>query len=60
MLNCISNFTEIFNNKNIFIGIMVGHVTPEAFDGGPIALLEEGDSITIDASTRQINIVSNI
>jgi dihydroxy-acid dehydratase len=30
-------------------GMVVGHVTPEAFTGGPIALIKEGDSITIDA-----------
>lgn len=30
-------------------GMVVGHVTPEAFEGGTIALVEEGDSITIDA-----------
>ena len=30
-------------------GMVVGHVTPEAFDGGVIALVQEGDSITIDA-----------
>jgi dihydroxy-acid dehydratase len=30
-------------------GMVVGHVTPEAFDGGVIALIKEGDSITIDA-----------
>ena len=30
-------------------GMVVGHVAPEAFVGGPIALIEEGDSITIDA-----------
>jgi dihydroxy-acid dehydratase len=29
-------------------GIMIGHVTPEAWDGGPIALLRDGDLITID------------
>ena len=29
--------------------IVVGHVAPEAYDGGNIALIEEGDSITIDA-----------
>jgi dihydroxy-acid dehydratase len=29
-------------------GMVVGHVTPEAFDGGTIALVEEGDRITID------------
>jgi dihydroxy-acid dehydratase len=30
-------------------GMVVGHVTPEAFVGGPIALVKEGDSVTIDA-----------
>jgi dihydroxy-acid dehydratase len=35
-------------------GMVVGHVTPEAFEGGPIALLREGDSITIDARKRLI------
>ena len=30
-------------------GMVVGHVAPEAFAGGTIALIEEGDSITIDA-----------
>jgi len=30
-------------------GMVVGHVAPEAFEGGPIALVKEGDSITIDA-----------
>jgi dihydroxy-acid dehydratase len=32
-------------------GFVVGHITPEAFDGGPIALVEDGDAITIDAET---------
>ena len=30
-------------------GMVVGHVSPEAFDGGTIALVQEGDSVTIDA-----------
>jgi dihydroxy-acid dehydratase len=33
-------------------GLVVGHVAPEAAVGGPIALLEEGDAITIDAERR--------
>ncbi|MEH1858533.1 MAG: dihydroxy-acid dehydratase [Nostoc sp.] len=39
-------------------GMVVGHVAPEAAIGGAIALVEEGDSITIDANSRllQINI----
>ncbi|TFB44032.1 dihydroxy-acid dehydratase [Pseudomonas sp. F01002] len=37
-------------------GFVVGHITPEAFDGGPIALIEDGDKITIDAETRQISV----
>ena len=37
-------------------GMVVGHVAPEAFVGGPIALIEEGDSITIDAHRQMIQI----
>lgn len=39
-------------------GMVVGHVSPEAFVGGVIALVKEGDSITIDASQRllQLNV----
>jgi dihydroxy-acid dehydratase len=37
-------------------GFVVGHVTPEAFEGGPIALLENGDRITIDAETREMSV----
>jgi len=37
-------------------GFVVGHITPEAFEGGPIALVENGDRITIDAETRQITV----
>ncbi len=35
-------------------GFVVGHVTPEAAEGGPIALVEDGDTITIDAEANQI------
>ncbi|MDX1977485.1 MAG: dihydroxy-acid dehydratase [Pseudanabaenaceae cyanobacterium bins.68] len=39
-------------------GMVVGHVAPEAFVGGAIALVQEGDSITIDAPARllQLNV----
>ena len=37
-------------------GMVVGHVAPEAFVGGTIALVKEGDSITIDASKRLIQL----
>ncbi len=37
-------------------GFVVGHVTPEAYLGGNIALIENGDQITIDAETREINV----
>ncbi len=37
-------------------GFLVGHVTPEAQDGGPIALVQNGDKITIDAETNRIDI----
>jgi dihydroxy-acid dehydratase len=37
-------------------GMVVGHVAPEAYAGGPIALVREGDSITIDAHKRLIQL----
>ena len=37
-------------------GFVVGHVTPEAFVGGPIALVKKGDVITIDARKRLIEL----
>ena len=37
-------------------GLMVGHVAPEAFVGGPIALVKNGDEITIDIETNAIDL----
>ncbi|MCC6711747.1 MAG: dihydroxy-acid dehydratase [Candidatus Dadabacteria bacterium] len=37
-------------------GFVVGHITPEAYDGGAIAVIKNGDTITIDATTREINL----
>ena len=37
-------------------GFVIGHVTPEAFEGGPIALVEDGDRITVDAEKREVNL----
>ncbi|MFZ4404648.1 MAG: dihydroxy-acid dehydratase [Pseudobdellovibrionaceae bacterium] len=37
-------------------GLVVGHVAPEAYDGGPIGLLKEGDSITISAEKKLIHV----
>ena len=37
-------------------GFIVGHMTPEAQVGGPIALLKDGDKITIDAEKNEINV----
>jgi dihydroxy-acid dehydratase len=37
-------------------GFIVGHVTPEAQDGGPIALVRDGDQITIDAQANRIDV----
>lgn len=38
-------------------GFIVGHVTPEAARGGPIALVREGDTVVIDAETNRIDMV---
>jgi dihydroxy-acid dehydratase len=37
-------------------GFIVGHVTPEAQEGGPIALLQDGDVVTIDASKNELSV----
>ena len=37
-------------------GFVIGHVTPEAFDGGPIALVEDGDEVTVNAETKEITL----
>ena len=37
-------------------GFIIGHVVPEAQDGGPIALVRDGDRITIDAVTNEIKV----
>src|SRR5213080_292200 len=37
-------------------GLVVGHVSPEAAVGGPIALVQEGDRITIDAERRRLDV----
>lgn len=38
-------------------GPVIGHCSPEAVDGGPIALVEEGDLIEIDVMARKLNII---
>lgn len=37
-------------------GFLVGHITPEAQEGGPIALVQNGDAITIDAVSNEITL----
>jgi dihydroxy-acid dehydratase len=37
-------------------GFMVGHIAPEAADGGPIALLRDGDTITLNVESRTLNV----
>jgi len=37
-------------------GFVVGHITPEAAVGGPLALVNNGDTITLDAATREIKL----
>lgn len=37
-------------------GFIIGHVVPEAQDGGPIAVVEDGDTVTIDDETHQITV----
>jgi len=37
-------------------GFIVGHVTPDAQEGGPIALLKDNDRVTIDASKNSLTV----
>jgi dihydroxy-acid dehydratase len=41
-------------------GFMVGHVAPEAAEGGPIALLRDGDRITLDVESRSIDVDADL
>ncbi len=40
-------------------GFVVGHITPEAIEGGPIAIVQDGDTITIDAQTHEVKLHLN-
>ncbi len=37
-------------------GFVVGHISPEAYEGGPLAIVKNGDKITIDAKKRELNL----
>jgi dihydroxy-acid dehydratase len=37
-------------------GPMIGHVAPEAFVGGPIAAVEDGDTVTVDIPNRELSV----
>jgi len=41
-------------------GFMVGHICPEAADGGPIALLQDGDRIRIDVAARTLDVLADL
>jgi len=41
-------------------GFMVGHLSPEAQVGGPIAFVQDGDSITLDVETRRIDVQADL
>jgi len=41
-------------------GLCIGHVSPEAAEGGPIGLLRDGDVITIDLAARSIEVVADL
>jgi len=41
-------------------GLMVGHIAPEAANGGPIALLRDGDIITLDVKARRLDVQANL
>jgi dihydroxy-acid dehydratase len=68
MLDPTSRITALCRQRGITIGLMtdarfsggsvglvIGHVAPEAFVGGPIALVEDGDTITVDLNSDAID-----
>ena len=70
LLDPTSRITALCRRKNITIalmtdarfsggsvGLVIGHVAPEAFLGGPIALIEDGDTIVVDLDTDRLECV---
>ena len=70
MLDSTSRITTLCREKNIVValmtdgrfsggsvGLVIGHVGPEAAMGGPIALIDEGDQIIVDLNKNEINCV---
>jgi dihydroxy-acid dehydratase len=68
MLDSTSRLTALCREKNIVVGLMtdgrfsggsvglvIGHVGPEAANGGPIGLVGEGDDITVDLNKNELN-----
>ncbi len=68
MLDPTSRITTLCRQKNITIalmtdarfsggsvGVVIGHITPEAYLGGPIALVEDSDTIVVDLNNNTIN-----
>ncbi|MEA2585689.1 MAG: dihydroxy-acid dehydratase [Thermomicrobiales bacterium] len=51
-------FFEVFASRfsGATKGLMVGHVAPEAFVGGPLAVVREGDTIVLDVDNRGLNV----
>lgn len=41
-------------------GLMIGHVSPEAARGGPIAVIQDGDLVTIDVPSRTVNVHADL
>ena len=41
-------------------GLMVGHITPEAIEGGPIALVRDGDKIRLSLANRTIDVLADL
>ena len=68
MLDSTSRITSLCRDKQIVVGLMtdgrfsggsvglvIGHVGPEAAAGGPIGLIEDGDDITVDLNKNELN-----
>lgn len=59
----LSEFTALITDgrfSGATHGFMVGHVAPEAAVGGPIALVRDGDIITLDVRARRLDVAANL
>src|SRR3546814_10294637 len=51
----ISDWSSDVCSSDLSVGLVIGHVGPEAALGGPIAFIEDGDEIVVDLNVNELN-----